>query len=108
MFKTLLSADIKHARSSEDLVARATRHKKTRSSQEPLARAKNSNLQVLQPEARSSDQLLARAKHQKPGQQHLVSKPNQPETNLPNTSYNSKRENKGQQHQLYNDRNYGT
>ncbi|CAL5394267.1 unnamed protein product [Camellia sinensis] len=35
-----------------------------RSSQEPLARAKNSNLQVLQPEARSSDQLLARAKEQ--------------------------------------------
>ena len=40
--------------------------------------------------ARSSDQLLARAKVQNSGQQHLVSNSNQPVTNLPNTSYNSR------------------
>ncbi|KAF5951411.1 hypothetical protein HYC85_009355 [Camellia sinensis] len=47
------------ARSSEDLVARATRHRKLRSSQGSLARANN-------PKARSSERNLARAKDSNP------------------------------------------
>ncbi|KAF5957168.1 hypothetical protein HYC85_004393 [Camellia sinensis] len=87
-------------RSSEGTIARA-KDELTRSSQEckatgpywtpSLARATKPQLERrTKTTSRSSDQLLARAKNQKPGQQHLVSKPNQPETNLPNTSYNSK------------------
>ena len=78
MFKTLLSADIKHARSSEDLVARATRHRKLsleprspRSSQKLKSALERKNARSsqqlkpsgLQPEARSSDRPLARAKN---------------------------------------------
>ena len=78
MFKTLLSADIKHSRSSEDLVARATRHRKL--SLEPRSSCSSQKLKSalerkqarsrqqlepsgLQPEARSSDRPLARAKN---------------------------------------------
>ncbi|GMP86370.1 hypothetical protein CsSME_00039167 [Camellia sinensis var. sinensis] len=57
------------ARSSEENLDRARRHKN---------------------KPRSSDQILARATNPKTGQQHLVYETNQPETNLPNTSYNSK------------------
>ena len=78
MFKTLLSADIKHARSSEAFVARATRHRKlsleprsSRSSQKLKSALERKNARSsqqlkpsgLQPEARSSDRPLARAKN---------------------------------------------
>ncbi|KAF5961877.1 hypothetical protein HYC85_003086 [Camellia sinensis] len=53
------------ARSREDLVARATRNRKSSLERRNLARAKNSMLQVCNPEARSSDRILARAKNSK-------------------------------------------
>ena len=77
-FKTLLFADIKHARSSEAFVARATRHRKLsleprspRSSQKLKSALERKNAHSsqqlnptgLQPEARSSDRPLARAKN---------------------------------------------
>ncbi|CAL5335655.1 unnamed protein product [Camellia sinensis] len=72
MFKTLLSADIKHARSSEDLVARATRHRKlsleprsSRSSEEkprPLEPRKARSSQERQLSGPEPDATLARAK----------------------------------------------
>ena len=66
MFNPVAANWYKQARSSEDLVARATRHRKPRSSEGSLARAKNSMLQVCNPEVRSSDRMLARANNSNP------------------------------------------
>ena len=96
-----------NARSSEEL----ENIHLARSSEEKLARAKKHNSQVLSPDAdsRSSDQTLARAKNknnsslERPTPRSsegpkiwtatLGFQPNQPVTNLPNSTHNSKSKN---------------